>query len=67
MEVHQGELPVWDFQYQAFRISLDNALKILHRDRARRTKKEDDAITDYFLRSYRSVGSKEQYEEQKIA
>jgi len=49
---------VWDFQYQAFRIMLDNALKILHRDPARRTKKQQGAITEYFLKNYRSVVSK---------
>src|SRR5204863_4263179 len=35
VEVHQGRFVEWDFQYQAFRIILDNALKILHRDPAR--------------------------------
>ena len=66
-EANQGKLPVWDFQYQAFRIMLDNALKILHRDPARRTRKQQDAITDYFIRNYRSVAGKEHYDEIKFA
>jgi hypothetical protein len=66
-EANQGKLPVWDFQYQAFRIMLDNALKILHRDPARRTKGQQDAITDYFIRNYRAVASKEEYEQVKFA
>jgi hypothetical protein len=58
-EAHPGHSPEWDFQYQAFRIMLDNALKILHRDPARRTKQQADALTDYFIRNYKSVAGKE--------
>ena len=55
VEVHQGELQRWDFQYQAFRIILDNAVKILHRDPARRTRLQQDSITEYFIKNYRSL------------
>jgi hypothetical protein len=61
VEAHQGRFVEWDFQYQAFRIMLDNALKILHRDPARRTKLQADSLTDYFIRNYRSLVSKEDY------
>src|SRR5262249_16280900 len=53
--------------YQAFRIMLDNALKILHRDPARRTKQQQDAITEYFIRDYRAVTSKEEFDQSKWA
>jgi mono/diheme cytochrome c family protein len=66
VEINQGKLPVWDFQFQSFRILLDNALKILHRDPARRTKQQQDAITDRFISTYKAVASKEEFEQCKF-
>ena len=66
VEAHPGHFPQGDFQYQAFRILVDNGLKILHRDPARRTKAQRDALTDYFVKNYRSLVSKERYEEIKF-
>src|SRR4029077_489012 len=45
---------------------LDNALKILHREPARRTKQQQDALTDYFIKNYKSVAGKEFYEKIKF-
>jgi hypothetical protein len=66
VEAHPGRFPQGDFQYQAFRILVDNGLKILHRDPARRTKQQQDALTDYFIRNFRALISKERYEEIKF-
>ena len=66
VEAHPGKFFEGDFQYQAFRILVDNGLKILHRDPARRTKQQQDAITDYFIKNYRSLISKERYAEIKF-
>ena len=66
VEAHQGRFAEWDFQFQAFRILLDNALKILHRDPARRTKQQQDALTDYFIKNYSAVAGKEFYEKIKF-
>ena len=66
VEIHQGKLPVWDFQFQGFRILLDNAIKILHREPARRTKQQADALTDYFIKNYKAVADKQFYEQIKF-
>jgi mono/diheme cytochrome c family protein len=66
VEARPGRFPEWDFQFQAFRILLDNAQKILHRDPARRTKQQQDALTDYFIRNYKSVAGKEFYDQAKF-
>jgi cytochrome c553 len=58
-EANPGKSPEWDFAHQAFRIILDNGLKILHTDPAKRTKRQQDAITDYFIRSGRNLLAKE--------
>src|SRR5690242_21805259 len=48
-EAHPGRHPEWDFQFQAYRILVDNGIKVLHREPSRRTKLQQQALTDYFL------------------
>ncbi len=60
-----GKWTDWDHAYDAIQKLLDGADKILRMEAAARTQKQQDALSDHFIRNYHRVIGKEMWEQLK--
>jgi hypothetical protein len=63
---HPGKRTDWDTRYDSFCKTLDHGIRILHTDPARRTQREQDAMTDLFVQSAEGSVGKKRYEELRL-
>jgi mono/diheme cytochrome c family protein len=63
---HPGVHADWDFAYGVVRVMLDHGVKLVAMDPAKRTAKEREVVTRFFIKYYREVISKERYDEIKF-
>jgi hypothetical protein len=61
-----GKHPDWDFAYNGFHIMVDNGARILAMDPARRTPRQQDTLTRYFIDEYHGLITNERWEEIKF-
>ena len=60
---HPGKRTDWDSRYDFFSKTLDHSIRILHTSPDRRTQREQDALTDLFVRTAEAAVGKQRYEE----
>ncbi len=63
---HPGQHPNLDFAYGVLRVMLDNGIKILRTDPAKRTQRQSEVLTEFFVRNYGQAITKQRYEELKF-
>ena len=63
---HPGQWPDWDISFDDLRTSLDHGERILRTNPSDRTWKEEKRFTDYFIRNYGRVLTRERAEELKL-
>ena len=63
---HPGKWPDWDISFDDLRTFLDHGERILRTNPADRTRKEEKRFTDYFVRNYERVLTRDRAEELKL-
>ncbi|MCY4596065.1 MAG: PSD1 and planctomycete cytochrome C domain-containing protein [Bryobacterales bacterium] len=63
---HPGKWPDWDISFDDLRTYLDHGERILRTNPSDRTWKEEKRFTDYFIRNYDRVLTRERAEELKL-
>ena len=63
---HPGKWPDWDISFDDVRTFLDHGERILRTNPPDRTRKEEKRFTDYFVRNYERVLTRERAEELKL-